>query len=87
MPQGSECHYLEGQGDLVSGLIRWINRVTIWVVVWGLFTYLLSPPDPPSRVRPRFLTFALPQTTDPSVSRTIASHTFTATLRSLKGYS
>ena len=24
--------YLEGQGDLVSGLIRGISRVTIWVI-------------------------------------------------------
>ena len=37
--------YLEGQGDLVSGLIIWITGVTIWV------TYLLIPPDPPSNVQ------------------------------------
>ena len=39
-------HYLEGQGDLVSRLIRGITRVIMWVL--GLLTYLLSPPDPPS---------------------------------------
>ena len=39
--------YLEGQGDLVNRLVMWIIRVTIWVM--GLLTYLLSPPDPPSR--------------------------------------
>ena len=36
----------EGQGGLVSRLIRGVTRVTIWVI--GLLTYLLSPPDPPS---------------------------------------
>ena len=41
-----QTQYLEGQGDLVSGLIKGINRVTMWVI--GLLTYLLSPPDPPS---------------------------------------
>ena len=40
--------YLGGQGDLVSGLIRGITGVTIWVI--GLLTYLLSPRDPPSMV-------------------------------------
>ena len=31
--------YLEGQGDLVSGLIMGITRVTIWVIgVINLFT-------------------------------------------------
>ena len=38
--------YLEGQGDLVSGLITGVSRVTIWVR--GLLTYFLRPPDPPS---------------------------------------
>ena len=37
------CH-----GDLVSRLIIWITKVTIWGI--GLFTYLLSPPNPPSRL-------------------------------------
>ena len=38
---------MEGQGDLVSRLIAEITRFTIWVM--GLLTYLLSPPDAPSR--------------------------------------
>ena len=42
--------YLEGQGDLVSGLIMGITRVTIWVIGVHL-TYLVSPPDPPSRAQ------------------------------------
>ena len=29
--QKCDGHYLEGQGDLVSGLIMGITRVTIWV--------------------------------------------------------
>ena len=33
--------YLEGQGALVSGLIRVINRVTIWVI-W-VINLLKSP--------------------------------------------
>ena len=47
--------YLEGQGDLVSRLTMGIIGVTIWVL--GLLTYLLSPPDPPSRVRADLLTW------------------------------
>ena len=39
---------LEGQGDLLGGLIMGVIRVAIWIL--GLVTYLLSPPDPPSRV-------------------------------------
>ena len=40
--------YLEVQGNLVSKLIMGITRVTIWVI--GVYlTYLVSPPDPPSR--------------------------------------
>ena len=31
-PLGMAKHYLEGQGDLVSGLIMGIIRVTIWVI-------------------------------------------------------
>ena len=40
-------HYLEGQGDLVGRFIRGITRVLYRLQ--GLLTYLLSPPDPPSR--------------------------------------
>ena len=39
--------YLEGQEDLVNGLLMGITRVTMWVI--GFLTYLLSPADPPSR--------------------------------------
>ena len=39
--------YLEGQGEIVSGLITPVtHKVTLGI------TYLLSPPDPPSRVLP-----------------------------------
>ena len=31
-----------------------IHRVTIWVI--GVLTYLLSPPDPPSKHDPQYLT-------------------------------
>ena len=34
--------YLEGQGDLVSGLIRRISRVTIWVI--GIINLLNKSP-------------------------------------------
>ena len=35
-------HYLEGQGDLVSGLIMGILRVTIWVI--GVIKLLTKSP-------------------------------------------
>ena len=36
--------YLEGQGDLVNGLLMGITRVTIWVVgVITLLTKTLNP--------------------------------------------
>ena len=35
-------YYLEGQGDLVSGLIMGIIRVTIWVI--GVITLLTKSP-------------------------------------------
>ena len=38
--------HLEGQGDLVSRFRMGLISVT----VWGLSTYLLSPPDPPSKL-------------------------------------
>ena len=34
--------YLEGQGDLVSGLIRRITRITIWVI--GVISLLTKSP-------------------------------------------
>ena len=38
-----ECgFYLEGQGDLISRLIRGINRVTMWVI--GFINLLPKPP-------------------------------------------
>ena len=40
--------YLEGQGDLVSGLIVGIIRVIIWVI--GVINLLTRAPDPPSSV-------------------------------------
>ena len=48
---------MEGHGDLVSRLIIRIARVTIWVRGIG---YLLSPPDPSSRVSS--FRFNVPQT-------------------------
>ena len=39
---------MEVQGDLVSGLIVGITRVTKWVI--GVIHYLLSPPDCPNRM-------------------------------------
>ena len=35
--------YLEGQGDLVSGLIMGIKGVTIWVII-GVITLLTKSP-------------------------------------------
>ena len=40
--------YLEGQGDLVSRLIR--GKMVLLYGLQGLSTYLLSLPDPPSRM-------------------------------------
>ena len=34
--------YLEGQGDLVSRLITWITRVTMWVI--GVINLLAKSP-------------------------------------------
>ena len=42
-----KIQYLEGQGDLVSRFIMGIIGVTLWVM--GFLTFLLSPPDPPSK--------------------------------------
>ena len=43
---------MEGQGDLVSRLIMGIPRVLgLLYGLYGLLTYLLSPPDPPSKQR------------------------------------
>ena len=39
-------YFLEGHGDLISGLIMGIIGVIIWLI--GFLTYLLSPHDPPS---------------------------------------
>ena len=40
--------YLEGQGDLVSGLIiRGISRVIMWII--GVIKLLTKSPDPPSK--------------------------------------
>ena len=41
--------YLEGHGDLVSGLVIRITRVTIWVI--GVINLLTKSPDPPSMER------------------------------------
>ena len=49
-PNANTQQYLEVQGDLVSGLIMGIIRVTIWVS--GVINLLiLSPSDPPSRTK------------------------------------
>ena len=37
---------MEGQGDLVSGLIMGVSRVTIWVL--EVINLLTKSPDPPS---------------------------------------
>ena len=49
MYQGILRPYLEVAGDLARRLIMGMTRVTIWVL--GLLSYLLSPPDPPSRAQ------------------------------------
>ena len=56
-PQGNPKPYLEGHGDLVSRLLIRKTRVTMRVI--GLFTYLLSPPDPPSNPLPSVRVYAL----------------------------
>ena len=48
MPTGFCLEFLEGQGELVSGLVMGISKSTIWVIGYrGYLTYLLNPPDPP----------------------------------------